>query len=238
MNLNKFYSENSVEIWKLILGPKLHYHAGSISENDIFDQSVKNLFPYIKKESKILDCGCGWGGPARLLINELKCKLTGVTISQEQANSIKDFTVYCSDLFDYIPDEKYDIALFIESFCHLNDPTKVLKNLHNNVEKIIIKDYLWEYDWYNDIWGMYMRSKSSYVDILTKNGYQIDLIEIDKTTDIYKTCEYWKNNFKLIDSKYITGQLEKLYQLINGVLSLDCEKRDLIQTVLVVARPV
>ena len=133
MNIDNFYSENSIDDWKLILGENLHYHAGSQSDKDIFEQAVKNLFCYIPKKSKILDCGCGWGGPAKLLINELECDVTGVTISEQQQKFIDQFVVYHADLNQYIPHEYYDIALFVESFCHLKQPEQVLHNFKNKV---------------------------------------------------------------------------------------------------------
>jgi hypothetical protein len=238
MNIDNFYSENSIDDWKLILGENLHYHAGSQSDEDIFEQAVKNLFCYIPKKSKILDCGCGWGGPAKLLINELECDVTGVTISKQQQKFIDQFVVYHADLDQYIPHEYYNIALFVESFCHLKQPEQVLHNFKNKVGKIIIKDYLWDFDWYNDIWGMYMRSKLSYINLLKSCEYEIISIKNDKTTDIKSTCKYWFDNFKLLDKNKITGQLKNLYNLCDSALAQDSSENSFIDTVVIVARPV
>ena len=236
MNIDKFYSENSIDVWKKILGLKLHYHLGSKSEGDIFDQAIKNLFPYIDTGSTILDCGCGWGGPSRILMNDLKCQVTGLTISKQQAMSINDFPVNCCDLDYYNVSNCYDTAIFVESFCHLKNPKNILTQLHSRVEKIIIKDYLWNWEWYNKQWGMYMRPKSSYIDMLKTYSYEIDLIETDTTTDVISSCEYWYNNFDKIDKKLIFGQLKNLYELCCSVLSN--KHMTAIHTVLVVARPV
>jgi metal-responsive CopG/Arc/MetJ family transcriptional regulator len=236
MDIDKFYSGNLPEIWEKILGPKFHYHVGSKSDNDIFDQSVKNLFSLIPKQSSVLDCGCGWGGPGKMLIEELNCNVTGITISSEQAKFISEFFVYCEDLEEYIPNKFYDIALFIESFCHLNHPQKTLSNLHDHVGKIIIKDYLWNYEWYNEKWGMYMRPGSSYINLLKKCSYEIVSCKIDDTTDIIGSCQYWFDNLKKIDKKFIVGQVKTLYELCAAVLKYKHVYQ--LKTATIVARPV
>ena len=62
-NNGTFYTDNPLSVWQSVLGPSMHYHVGG-------NQAVRNLYPYIDNNSKILDIGCGWGGPARLLTNE------------------------------------------------------------------------------------------------------------------------------------------------------------------------
>lgn len=236
MNLDEFYSENEFDIWKTILGDKLHYHLGSKSSGDIFDQAIINLFPHIENKSKVLDCGCGWGGPARVLIDKLNCNVTGVTVSEKQAHSIIDFPVHHCDLNYYNLIEFYDVAIFVESFCHFKNPINILKKLHSNIGKIIIKDYVWNCEWYNENWGMYMRPKSSYVNILKKSSYEIIKINLDDTTDVVSSCEYWMNNIKKLDENLINGQVKKLKDLCTSVLNN--RHMTAIHTVLIVARPV
>ncbi len=71
-DLDKFYSSESVDEWKQIIGKDLHYHFGYFHDSEDLEtglkQTVRNFYPHITLGSRILDIGCGWGGPAKMLI--------------------------------------------------------------------------------------------------------------------------------------------------------------------------
>jgi cyclopropane-fatty-acyl-phospholipid synthase len=46
----------------------------------------------LKKEDRVLDIGCGWGGFAKFASEHYGCHITGVTISKEQAAYAREFT--------------------------------------------------------------------------------------------------------------------------------------------------
>jgi cyclopropane-fatty-acyl-phospholipid synthase len=82
---NKFYSE-----W---LDPSMTYSAalydGSTKDPDLFDaqqNKYRRLLDLLNPKSgeHILEIGCGWGGFAEFVGKHTDCKLTGLTISQEQ----------------------------------------------------------------------------------------------------------------------------------------------------------
>ena len=133
MSVGEFYDDTSPEIWKKVIGEDLHYHVGW-GEGDILYNAIEYLYQFIDRDSRVLDCGCGWGGPAKVLQRDLNCSVTGVTISEVQYNYIKEnlrLDVIHSDLHEYQPTKKYDVCLFIESFCHLDNPLKVLYNIED-----------------------------------------------------------------------------------------------------------
>lgn len=235
MDLNTFYSRNSLENWKKVLGPSMHYHVGSRSDTDIFDQSIINLYPYIKNNSTILDCGCGWGGPGKLLIRDLNAEVTGVTISEQQSQYIKDFPVYHKDIHFFKPDKKYSYGLFIESLSHFYDPSIVLTNIRKKVDTIIIKDYVTNYDWHNKEWRMYHRSFDSYKKLVEDSGYNIIDIFYDDTIQIYESCKYWWNNLKKINPSEIVGQLKILHNLCKSVL-VSGQNTDFIKMLIIIAQ--
>lgn len=232
MNTSQFYTENSLEDWKQVLGSKMHYHLGSQSNDDIFDQAIRNLYKHIPQNANILDCGCGWGGVANLLQQELNATVTGVTNSLQQYHYTA-FPTHHTDIHDFIPTEHYDVALFIESFCHFAQPNIVLNNIKSHTNKIIIKDYLWNTDWYNSVWQMYFRTQSSYEKLITDCGYTITDIYTDTTTDVYNSCLFWYNNIQTLPPESITGQIETLKILSQGVL----EYGPNIQMLVIVAQP-
>ena len=89
MNVHELYDDTSPEIWKKVIGEDLHYHVGW-GEGDILYNAVKHLYQFIDKESKVLDCGCGWGGPAKAIKRDLHCDVTAITNSPVQYDYIKD----------------------------------------------------------------------------------------------------------------------------------------------------
>ena len=143
MEVDEFYDDTLPETWKKVIGNDLHYHVGW-GDGDILYNAVKHLYQFIDRKSSVLDCGCGWGGTGKVLKRDLDCEITGVTISQVQSEYISDnniFPVVLSDLHDYTPDTSYDVCLFVESFCHLKSPRKVLSNISESTNKIILREY-------------------------------------------------------------------------------------------------
>ena len=216
MEVDEFYDDTSPEIWKKVIGNDLHYHVGW-GDGDILYNAVKHLYQFIDKKSSVLDCGCGWGGTGKVLKRDLDCEVTGVTISQVQSDYISDknlFPVVLSDLHDYTPDKIYDVCLFVESFCHLKSPRKVLSNISESTNKIILREY-------------HMKSNEhpkKYVDNWLMNIYHIDEIcsffgELDfKLTyeeehydySLEPTVEYWLQNLDKLDSIEKTKHIQLL----------------------------
>ena len=92
MLLDNFYSFTSPEEAKDIFGQRAHFHWAVPSDtNDPFDQAVIDLFPYIKPNSKILDCGCGWGGPGRIIQEHLNCEVTVYRNNEFDIDNIGNF---------------------------------------------------------------------------------------------------------------------------------------------------
>ena len=201
-----FYTDNPLEVWQSVLGPSMHYHVGG-------DQAVRDLYPYIDNNSNILDIGCGWGGPARLLANEKHCECHGVTNSKQQYDNYP-YTVSLSNANYYTPDDNYDTTIFIESLCHLTPQT--LAAIRPYTKKVIIKDYLSPFNWYNKQWEMYMRDESTYKSILS--DYTITHLDIQQSKDIYNSSLYWYNNILSLNPNQITHQIESLLHLTGQVV--------------------
>ena len=201
-----FYTDNPLEVWQTVLGPSMHYHVGG-------DQAVRDLYPYINNNDSILDIGCGWGGPARLLTNEKQCECHGVTNSEQQYNHYP-YTVSLADANTYTPDDNYDTTIFIESLCHLTP--QILTAVRPYTNKLIIKDYLSPFNWYNKQWEMYMRTQQEYKSILS--DYNITHLEITQSEDIYNSSLYWYNNILSLNPNQITHQIETLLHLTGQVV--------------------
>ena len=236
MDLNHFYSENEIKAWETVLGEKMHYHYGVNSEvNDVFDQAIIDLLGFIKPKSKLLDCGCGWGGPARLIKRELDCDITGITISKSQAEYIKDFPVLLADLESFTPDTQYDVALFVESFTHVVETGEMLKRFHPYVESVIIKDFV--SDSYQSLpkWGMTIRSKDVFASELEAAGYKIQTYYEVKDF-ISPTIDFWMDNLKKLKPEEITGHLRLLYDLCVWMKRVSRQDLDISECVIYATR--
>ena len=213
--IDDFYSEVPLETWQKILSPRMHYHFGEDnSENeDIFDRAVRSLYPYIPYGSTVLDCGCGWGGPARMLISEQGCDLEGVTLSRQQSEFISDFKVYHQDLAIFTCPRAYDTAFFLESFTHFDDPLIILRNLSASVNSIVIKDYS-SYSKANiPAWGMNIYSPEDYIELLKNAKFKV--IDIQEYPNHMKSSlSYWYKNIRLfLRQEELRGQVRLLNDL-------------------------
>ena len=217
MTVEQYYNDNPLEVWKQVLGPKMHYHYGSYSDDNIFDQTVRNLYPHIDNNSSILDMGCGWGGPATLLTNEKGCNVHGVTNSVQQ-HELTTFPTTLIDVHDYIPQQQYDTAIFIQSLTHFADASTVLKNIRPYVKRIIISDFLWEGGGYSKDWYMTFRTYKTFHELVSQH-YEIKMLKEDKQIDLHNTCKFWYNNIKKLPKDQVVTQIKNLYDLSVATLA-------------------
>ena len=126
-------------------------------------QHIEALHEYIIKSAglkggmRILDAGCGVGGPAIYFAQKLDIHIDAVTISEKQAQTAHEkiielglqnkITVKTGDyhLLDKIyPENHFDAIIFLESYGHAQYPKKLMKaasRVLKNGGYIYIKDY-------------------------------------------------------------------------------------------------
>lgn len=209
-NLQQFYTQNPLKVWKKVLGPSMHYHFGG-------DNAVRVLYSYINDNSSILDVGCGWGGPATLLENEKSCLVHGVSNSEQHVNHNKQ-KVFLSDIHDFIPTQQYDSVLFLESLTHFNDAPKVLQQLKPYTNRIIIRDYMMTQDTYHPAWNMHVRTPYSFQQLVSQD-YTILHLEEEKDMEIVETCKYWYNNIATLPFNQLHGQILMLQELCEDIIN-------------------
>lgn len=144
--VRRFYSSESPEQWMPILGKDMHYHHGYYDrENSTFElamaAAIRNFFPYLQPEQKILDAGCGWGGPSVLISEELGCKVVGVTNSEIQARfcAERGIDVRIADLEKAELNGTYDTAVMFESLDHIVDKLSLLRKLRSVAGKLLLR---------------------------------------------------------------------------------------------------
>lgn len=189
---------------KIVFGEKAHFHWGTSGQSaNPFDQAVIDIFPYIKPNSTVLDCGCGWGGPGRMLQEQLNCDVTGVTISKVQADYANQFfPTYHADLHNFKPDQHYDVAIFFESYFHLKHGDQVLKNLQNHVDQIIIKDFTIPDEFSRELplWHGKCRSKQEFFLEIESAGFTVIEFNNPVIENYYQaTMDHWIEGLEKLD---------------------------------------
>ena len=227
-DLDSFYSQDSIGAWKAIIGEKLHYHFGYFEGQEDLEtglkRSVQNFYPHIPIGSRVLDVGCGWGGPARMLIEERKCSVQGITISQAQA-------AYCRTLGldvklqDIETDElsgEFDVVFMLEVLSHIRDKKKVLRKLRALAPRLVISmtcmaDAL---PTERHVFGgsMELASQSEFVAGLEEAGWRIQSVK-NRRFQSLRTITLWKQNLERVYGQtQASGQLVTLQNLTDIAL--------------------
>lgn len=220
------YESNSPVEWDQFLGPvNYHYHFGFPGDSlNIFENAIRqNVFPFIADKSRVLDCGCGWGAPAKMLQKEKKCKVTCVTNSCDQVSFIKarqkGLNVIKADLNNFKPLKRYDVALFYESLSHVANQKKLLENIALIADNILLIDHTDKRNasCFHEHWHMDFQSIPVMQQKLIDAGYKIQYCTDLGSKHIVPTSLYWKSRLDLI--KPIGGQLAMLQMNVEAMLA-------------------
>jgi SAM-dependent methyltransferase len=208
---SEFYDDVPIEVWEKILDSTMSYHWSS--SDGSFENPVLALIPYIGNAKKILDVGCGFGSVAKILLDNIEgLEITGITNSQVQydyltQNPINNFNVILQDFNEWEPEEEYDLILFFESFTHFDDD--VIDVFKMNSDRILVRDYTWDWRHFSDEWQMHFRTKSDFENLFLENGFLFTGISEEDNNCWEPPFTFWFNN---IESK-LTEAEKEIYQI-------------------------
>jgi hypothetical protein len=143
--LDHLYGDESPETWAEILGPELHYHFGTYEAEEDLEQAaratIRRFYPDIPDGASVLDAGCGWGGPARMLESEKGCTVRGITVSRTQAEHGRRLGLQVDelDLETATLSGRFDVAFMCESLDHIQDKLRVLRQLRAVATRLIVR---------------------------------------------------------------------------------------------------
>lgn len=228
-----FYSGETAG-WREVLGPGMHYHFGSIDPHRPTDDAqahfvhaVRGLYRWIPSGSRVIDVGCGWGGPARMLVEERNCSVHGITVSGVQA---KEFAVQVPSArvsvidaqeLDLEPDrDDADVAIMLESLTHMPRPDLVLNNLRPHIGRLLIRDYVANGDtgFTNPEWKMRFPSRVEMRKQIAEAGFRLvheETIEVTWRTSAFFWLHNIRRAFPLFTPK---GQFEVLQRLCEVIV--------------------
>ena len=139
------------------------------------------------------------------------------TIESDVYDYIKDnlsIDVKLTDLHNYKPQHKFDVAIFIESYCHLSNAGKVLYNVSESTDKIILREYHLKTNQYPksyvDRWFMNLNRKDELVSLMKQLDFQLTHQEEHYDYALEPTLDLWYNNIKKLSKEEKTGHIKTL----------------------------
>ena len=149
--VNKKQYDFVTDAWKIIFGD--NFHIGYFQSGDeTYRQATDNLvfaladMGHLSETMKVLDVGCGIGGPALLLHERFGCDVLGITISEigvqvatAQASS-RGYEAHvtfklASAQDSRLPDDHFDLVWAMESFHLMPDKRKAFAECHRVLKR-------------------------------------------------------------------------------------------------------
>jgi SAM-dependent methyltransferase len=126
---SRFESEAAAEIRREVYGEDLGQQGWrSLDEQALIADLIRESSP-----CAVLDIGCGSGGPSLALVEQTKCRLTGVDVEasgvehahrQTMARGLSDMVKFeavdCNERLPF-PDAVFDVVVCIDAVLHLKD---------------------------------------------------------------------------------------------------------------------
>ena len=239
MNVSHHYDIND-DLYDLFLDPKRQYSCAYFkNENDSLEEAQNNKIKHIikklniKKNQKVLDIGCGWGGLAIDIAKSSECEVTGITLSENQfhyannkAKELKIDNQVKFKLIDYRElNEKFDRIVSVGMFEHVG--RKFYKTFFKQVEKLLKDDGISLIHTIGSVmpprdphpWitkyifpGGYTPSLSEVTKPVEKAGLVVSDIEVLKLHYSY-TLKNWKLNCLKNKDKIIAMFDERFYRM-------------------------
>jgi len=219
---------NSVtDAWRIILGENFHLGYFKPEIRTLFEAAntlINELagLAHINRNTKILDVGCGIGGPAIYLHKKFGCFITGITISEkgvelakresEKRGYSQKVKFRLSDALDNGFNEKsFDLAWVMESSHLMRDKNKlfsesyrVLKNngvillcdmvLKKEISVLDIVKYQKQIEIMERVFGTAQTQTLQYYKKgLEKTGFS-NIVTLDVSENIFPSMEYWRTS--------------------------------------------
>jgi len=139
------------------------HHQALLNKNQILYDTVN-----IKATDKVLDAGCGIGGSSIWMAKHHKNQVTGITISDKQANYAQKYakrhgvadlvnfevTDFCQTPFE---DESFDIIWGLESVCHALNKSDFLAEAYRLLRKggriVVCDGFMLRNEFNDDEWA-------------------------------------------------------------------------------------
>jgi len=162
-DISRYYDLSQVHyrlFWRLDKSKSLHYGYWDTSTKN-FDEALQNInkvlarYANISKEDMVLDAGCGVGGSSIWLAKNVGCKVTGISLNDEQVKQANAFAQkenveqlvnfeYNDYTCTHYPTGSFDVVWAIESVCYGADKSEFIKEAFHLLKeggRLIVADF-------------------------------------------------------------------------------------------------
>lgn len=227
--------EMPIAFWQGILGKGLHFHLGHFhttetSLDDAMVVAVRNLAAQIspKAARRVLDIGCGWGGPAFELANIWDGEVFGLTVSKRQTEFINTLArvrnvpvramTVDAERFAFDRIGTFDVFWLYEALEHIVNRRSLFTNLHRaslgnahlaitttcRAEQVLRRSV------YSEFLGVQLlETVSELIDILEEDGWSVSATT-DCTALTLPVWDLWIMNLRRTRVLKYRDQSEKL----------------------------
>lgn len=187
---------------------------------------MRNFYPYITPSARVLDIGCAWGGPAKMLIAERNCSVTAISSSTAQVEYCRslDLNVLQQDLDQDLAFciEEYDTIFSLEMISHIRNKAQLLRLLRSSASRLILSENCAADNYSGErlTFGgsMVLCTVSELVRDVESAGWKIKFMQ-DRRFQSLRTIALWKQNFnRVYGERQPPGQLGILRSLVDTAL--------------------
>ncbi|OAN64905.1 hypothetical protein A6A05_18875 [Magnetospirillum moscoviense] len=209
-DVGAFY-DGSIDLWRRVLGPDLHYHFGIFDDPQAKPDSeamqvaqrraVTELYPLLPQGKRIYDVGCGWGGPMSMWVRDLGCPTLGLTVSRDQYRHIGSLglPVRLGNAEETLPPGFFDCAVLLESLCHMRDKERLLRGLRAFSYRLVMRVHCQDAAPPGVVFGgtMHMISSGDLRQLLERTGWTIRHWQ-NRRFDTLPNFQGWSNALRSV----------------------------------------
>lgn len=230
----KQHYDLSTKLYLSFLDPYNQYTCGyfrdtgdlNVAQEQKLDLICKKL--QLKKEDRVLDIGCGWGGFAKYAAEHYGCSVTGITISKEQAAYAGEFTkglpvtikgidyrhldgeydkILICGMIEHVGYKNYRKIFEIVRRCLAGDGLFLLHTIGNNKSTVGVDPWIEKYIFPNSMLPSLKQLTSAAEDLFVLE----DLHNFGKYYDL--TLMAWFKNFDANWPKFKEQYGERFYRM-------------------------
>ncbi len=161
----------------------------------------------VKKDSKVLDIGCGDGELLELLVKKKKCDARGIEISPHLVSRalIKGLSVIQGDAEEDIqnyPDNSFDYAILSHTIQATKRPDLVIEEMLRIADKVIVS--LPNFAHFRNRFHLFFKGVMPVNESIPYQWYETPNIHFCSIDDFKNLCN--DMNIKIIQEKYLFGK--------------------------------
>ncbi|WGM90058.1 MAG: methionine biosynthesis protein MetW [Candidatus Bathyarchaeum tardum] len=160
---------------------------------------------WVKKNSTVLDLGCGTGELMKLLINEKQVQAQGIEINEQSIGECvaQGLSVFQQDIdtgLSEYSDDAFDYVILSQTLQQVKKPDFVIKESLRVGKQVIVSFPNFVY--YPARFQMFFKGKVPVTPSLPHEWYQTPNLHFLSINDFKEYCK--KRNFKIQNSTYVT----------------------------------